>query len=282
MLKRIQGSGTHLSTELRGHADKITAVALVCPDFADSFGVKFIGSLEEALARRDTLMVLKINKNPLEDDKALLELMQKGINNFVVWPSGRTELNSVCYRLRALGANMVFFDRVIPEGYADFVGLDNVDAVIRLLEHARSRGGKRFTFLSLAGITGDSTEIRRKAFVDWCEAYNAEYDIFDECISTANSEFIHAMLEKHAEEEQRRAYICVNDYTALYLAERLENTGLLYSIDGLITENSSGIISMVQPVAELAEKAVELIFEQQELGDKWKARKVILKGEIIE
>ena len=282
LLRRIRGSGTHLSTELRGHTDPITAVALVCPDFADGFGMKLVSLLEEALARRDTLMVLKINKNPLEDDKVLLDLMHKGINNFIIWPSGRTELNAVCYRLRALGANMVFFDRVIPEEYADFVGLDNIDAVVRLLEHAAGRGVRKFTFLSLAGITGDSTALRRQAFIDWCEANTMEYDLFLEFSRAEIKNGIRRMLAGHSEDKVRRAYICVNDFTALLLAENLVNPRLIYSIDGLVAENLAGIISMAQPVSELAEKAVELIFEQQRLGDSWKAQKVILKGEIIE
>ncbi len=282
LLRRVRGSGTHISTELRGHTDPISAVALVCPDFNDSFGVKYIIALEEALAQRNTLMVLKINKNPREDDKVLLDLMHKGINNFIIWASGLTELNSMCYRLRALGANLVFFDRVMPEGYADYVGLDNADAINKLLAHARLRGAEAFTFISLAEIVGDSTEMRRKAFVQWCEAEGFEYDMFLSYNRMEDKHCIRDMMDRHIGEDRRRAYVCVNDLTAQQVVSIYPDLEYVYSIDGLLAGNNYGIITVAQPVAELTAKAVELIFEQQQLGDAWKARKVILKGELIE
>lgn len=282
LLKRIRGSGTHISTELRGHSEPITAVAFVFPDFCDKFGMKFIASLEDSLAKRGTMLVLKLSKNPRKDDNILLDLMQKGINNFIIWPSGYTELSSVCYRLRALGANIVFFDRVVPEGYADFVGINNQDAVTSLLEHAKNRSIQDFTFLSLEEIVGDSTENRKLAFIEWCENNKFKYDVFQSLDRNRNKDCLKGMLNKHKSENCRRAYVCVNDLTTLQLIAMDADLESIYSIDGLVAGNIPGIITLKQPLEEMANKAVELIFEQQELGDKWKAKQVILKGELIE
>ncbi len=282
LLKRVRGSGTHISTELRGHSEPITAVAFVFPDFCDKFGMKFILALEESLTKRGTMLVLKLSKNPRDDDNILLDLMQKGVNNFIIWPSGYTELSSVCYRLRALGANIVFFDRVLPEGYADFVGINNQDAVTVLLDHAKNRAIQDFTFLSLEEIVGDSTENRKLAFIEWCENNKFKYDVYQSLNKKMNQNCVKGMLKKHSGKKCRRAYVCVNDLTTLQLIDIEPSLEYIYSIDGLVAGNIPGIITLKQPLEEMANKAVELIFAQQELGNKWKARQVILKGELIE
>ncbi len=282
LLKRVRGSGTHISTELRGHSEPIQTIALLCPDVYDKFGMKFLVALEKAIAQRNVLMVLKITNNLDTDDTILLDMMQRGINNFIIWPTGNSDLSAVCYRLRALGANLVFFDRIVPEGYADFVGLDNKDAMVRILEHARVHNAETYTFLSLSDIVGDSTFERKQAFIEWCELHNFDYDIFYTDTLQEDKTCIINMLDKHMVDERKRAYVCVNDYTALQLVNICLPFGLLYSIDGLIAGNSHGIITMSQPLDEMAHIAVELLFEQQQQGDKWRARKVILKGELIE
>lgn len=281
LLKRIQGSGTHISNRISGYSGSIKAVAIICPDI-DRFGLTFISALESALAERDTMMILKINKKPEDDDKVMLELMQKGINNIIIWASGCSELTSVCARLRALGANIVFFDRVLPGKYADFVGLDNKDAFVRILEHARERSAEVYTFLSLAGIVGDSTESRKVAFIEWCEANSYVYDLFVSDKNESDSDYIAEMLLNHKGDRSKRAYVCVNDHTALSLIEKCNELEMVYGIDGIATNNKYPIITVMQPFEEMARKTVELIFQQQQLGDKWKAKEVILKGELIE
>ena len=283
ILKRQQGSGTHINPTFQGNTKKATAVALICSE-ADIFGMEFILAMEQALAKRDTMMIFKMSQNPATEETLMLELMKKGINNIIIWPSGHNDLHTACKRLRALGANIVIFDKIKPRKYADYIGLDHEDAIEKLLEHARINGAKIFSHISLADQQNiHSVKSRVDAFINWCEEKQLPYDIH--YISLKDSELqkkFETIIKTCQKDSKPRAYICVNDISALKLKEVHENLELVYGIDGIASPVCDGIITFIQPLEKMANKAVDLIFDQQRLGNKWKAKQIIMKGDLID
>lgn len=284
ILKRTQGSGTEISTALRGNSAAPREVALVSARL-DRFSVEFVAAMEAALRARDVLLVLKITDSPQAEEEAVLDLMACGVRNLVIWPQGGGRLPELARRLRVLGANLVFFDRMLPGESADFVGLDNAAAMRLLLDHAQSAGCRRMVFVGHAGLNVDSDRLRRESFERLCKERGLAYEL---CALPWEGERQAAARDLlHAQRAVNKscvpaAYLCVNDSLALELRAADAAVPHLYGIDGFVNPARDRIVTVQQPLDTLAQETVALLFRQQKLGDKWKSKEVLLKGRLLE
>lgn len=281
VLQRTQGSGTAISTALRGNSAPPREVALVSAQL-DRFSVEFVAAMEAELRERDVLLVLKLTDSAQGEEQAVVETLAKGVFNLVVWPQGGGRLPELARRLRVLGANLVFFDRVFPGPGADFIGLDNADALRRLVEHALAAGCRRLVFVGHSGLAVDSDRARRESFTELCSGAGAECELRELPWAGDQRRAAAALLRKRRGEKERTAFICVNDSVALALRAVAPRLPHLYGIDGLADPRADRIVTVRQPLREFARGAVRLLFEQQKLGERWQAREVLLKGELLE
>ena len=125
IVQREQGRGTFVARTAGGSAHNKDTIALLT-SIRDAFSLEFLAAVEQAVARADAMLVIKLTEeDPAREEAAAIELVAKGVRNLIVWPSGRGLAEETFRRLRVLGTNMVFFDRVLPGDYADYIGLDN-------------------------------------------------------------------------------------------------------------------------------------------------------------
>ena len=103
-----------------------------------------------------------------EQSRAALRLAAGGVRNIVVWGVDRKLDFGLFHRLRVLGVNQVFFDRILPGEFADYVGLDNRGALETLIDCAVKDGAADFIFLDAAGLDVDSQRERRESFIAAC------------------------------------------------------------------------------------------------------------------
>ena len=169
-----------------------------------------------------------------------------------------------------LGVNMVFFDRIMPGDYADYVGLDNADAMAKLFAYAVAQ--HRLVdpvFVTHSDLKADSDKLREQAFLKNCAARGLSGRI----VALPQKAPIKPMPAWFSRDS---AVFCVNDAMALRLRPYLKKQ-LLLGIDGL----TATIPSCVQPMEKMAQTAVRMLLAQQKKGTHWRARRELHKGDLI-
>ena len=251
-------------------------------DEPDPFALEFIQALETSLNAQDALRILKITEQaPRKEEEAAIDLVGKGIRNLVIWPSGGGFPTDTFRRLRIVGTNMVFFDRMLPGRYADFVGLDNRHAVVTLLKEALRNGRERFLFISHKGLEADSDRQREEAFRLYCEQEGLPHRL----VRVPWRGDVSGAIRRHRRawfvEAKNQAVICVNDAVALHVRSAGGGKIDVYGIDGLPEARAAGIPTCEQPMKAMARKAIELLWAQQQQSTKWMARQVYCRGRLI-
>ncbi len=267
ILERRQGSGTYVAQHQGANRNSGKLIALLI-SVGDLFTLDFIRAMEKEVSAAGGLMVLRLtDDSPELEEATAIDLVGNGVSNLVVWPSGRAFHAETFARLRVLGTNMVFFDRMIPGDYADYVGLDNRDALKQLFQHAGAV--RKPLFVSHADVAHDSDQAREQAFAQECERRGIPAALIR--LSQAGAV---ALPEDWPDYD---AIFAVNDAMALRL---LPYAGArpVFGIDGLSRE----IVSYRQPMRLLAQKVVKLLFKQRDAADEWRPTRLFIKGEISE
>jgi DNA-binding LacI/PurR family transcriptional regulator len=281
VLDRARSRGTRISSTPRGNPRQTDLVALLTP-LKDPFALEFIDSLEKALAEEDALLVLRItDDDPKKEEEAVIEIVGKGVRNVVVWPSRRGFAFETFTRLRILGVNMVFFDRVFPGAIADFIGLDNAHAIASLVDLAVSEGKTDMVFVSHEGLEADSTRVREEAFLSVCHKRKLANRIVRLPWRGDTVNRLRENKDLWFPRPTVHAALCINDVAALTVRSVMGPDLAVYGIDGLPQATAAGIPTYQQPMREMAAGAIRLLSEQQKKGEKWKARRVYCKGQLL-
>lgn len=270
ILQREQGRGTFVATHSGGNPESGGQIALLT-SVSDPFALEFIRAVEKELTAADLLLILRLtDETPEKEEEAAVELVGKGVNNLIIWPSGHAFPAKTFERLRVLGANMVFFDRMIPGAYADYVGLDNDDAMSQLFEYAAGHDLNRPVFVTHSDLNADSDQLREQAFLKQCSRRGLNGKV----IALPRQGLSDRLPEGIAPDS---TVFCVNDAMAARLKPLLKKQ-LLLGIDGL---PGTAIVSCKQPMAAMARAAVAALLRQQSKGPHWKAAKKFCQGELI-
>lgn len=280
ILERRQGHGTAIATGARGCTEDIRYVGLLTT--WGPFGTSFLRALEAGVSSSGALLVIRATDGRREDEEAAaMDLVAKGIRNLVVWLHGSDYRPTTYERLRVVGANMVFFDRVRPGAIADFVGMDNRDAVRLLIQRGLKDGCEGFDFVGYEKSCADSEAKRLEAFRSLC----AEKGIRHACYSIARNgemdEGLREVCSRGLGSERNTGIVCVHDSIALRTRAVLGSSARLYSIDGTPAAVAAGIATVEQPLARMATKALRLLWEQRAKGAEWRAREIQFKGRLI-
>jgi DNA-binding LacI/PurR family transcriptional regulator len=269
ILHREQGRGTFVRDHAEGNPRPCEAVGLLT-SVETHFSLEFIRAVEKSLSERDLLLVLRLNEDtPEQEEQAAIDLVGKGISNLIIWPAGQAFPEKTYLRLRVLGANMVFFDRMMPGDYADYVGLDNADAMDQLFAHADHAGLKQPVFVTHRDLTLDSDAMRLEAFQLNCRKRGLAGSVL-------RLPWRESLTAPPAEIARGSTVFCVNDAMADKLKPLLDGHAL-YSVDGF----SVDAVSCRQPMQEMAEAAVSMLERQQQKGRRWKATRKFCRGELI-
>ena len=281
ILERRQGHGTRISTAMRGHTGRIQRVALVASEIG-SFGLAFMRALEAEAAGIDALLIVRIAGGSTDQQEAaVIDLAARGIRNFVIWPGGGGCNLETFERLRILGTNMVFFDRVRPGRVADFVGLDNADAVRQLLKRACSEGCKALCFVGHQGSVGDSERERLDSFKRWCSKHGVRHADFNVAWGENPSETFLDVRRYGAERDCRTGLVCANDHLAMLAVQAIGTRMPVYGIDGRPEAIAMGVTTVRQPLERMARVALRLLRKQQSQGAEWRAREVCCRGRLV-
>ncbi len=283
VIERKPKLGTRVAESFKGNQQEIETVGVITT-LRDQFSRDFIEGVHEACSENDALVTLAIAETVSEQNKMALKLVAKGIRNIIVWGFDKSLDFKVFERVRALGINIVFFDRIIPGPFADFVGLDNKDAMKVIFDDAIKNGIDNFIYADVSGLNVDSNDERLKCFIQECKEGEFEYSKLAIPWQTEDNlepfNICREFFKKH-ECKKTTALVCLNDIVALSIFDTCPKKIKIYSIDGSSKAVNAGIISYLQPIRKMAVAAVKALERQQKTGEKWKAKKIRFKGKLL-
>ena len=276
ILTRGRGrAGTRISENFQGHAKTSRLVAVVST-LHNRFARSFIEAIQRQCLDHDLLAVLAVTpERSAEQSEMALGMVTRGIGNLVVWGFGRDLDFQLFERLRILGVNQVFFDRVAPSGgFADYVSIDNQHAVRTLLKYAISSWRpRRIVGIDIGELEIDSS-IERRAELD-CECRRHGLPVDWRFLSWRSQENDRSILQKNLRAGD--VVFAVNDTMALRVRRCLPDMNIL-SVDGTPEAQAANIVSYHQPIDRLAETGVSALLRQRQDGMNWKAGVFRVRG----
>jgi DNA-binding LacI/PurR family transcriptional regulator len=279
---RRPSAGTRVSSSFGGASGEGDGQVAVLASLRDPFALDFIAKVNALCDEADLVNVLAVTEGSGEAQaEKAVSLAAKGVREMIVWGLDRSFDLSIYERLRVLGVNLVFFDRVEPGPSADYVGLDNADAAKHIARFAKEEGAVSAVYLDYATLDADGNRARREAVKEAFARLKTPFLALETPYPARPKEMkaLAAALNASGAPAPRAA-VCVNDALALALEPHLEDSVKLYSFDGSEEAFENGIASYSQPVHEMAAACVKLLEEQRRLGPKWRAGRHLFKGSL--
>ena len=281
ILVRRQGSGTTVATHLQAATEPMREAALVT-SVIEPFELAFLRALEAELSLRGILLVIRMTgEAPDREEQAAIDLVSHGVRNLIVWSGGTAFPRETFHRLRVLGVNTVFFDRVLPGDVADFVGLDNAAAMRDLFGHAVKRQPREAVFVTHEGLSADSNREREESLRALCTEANIPCTLHRVPFTGDRKAAFGRLRAFLTPDRADTAVFCVNDHLAVQARAILGADAAIYGVDGLPAAREAGIVTVEQPLPDMASALVECLINQSEAGSAWQARVRRFAGNLI-
>lgn len=281
IITRRPSAGTCVSEVFTGNTNTIDSIAIIAT-LKDPFSVDFIDAVNRICSDDDILNILGIaEEEPEEQAKMAIRFAARGIKNMIVWGFDKRFDFKIFERMRVLGINMVFFDRIIPGAFADYVGLNNHDAINMLFKKALQEKPEKCIFFDISGLFIDTNDERKNTFIELCRKHRLPYELCSVPRHARYHNFESAAKDFMCEAgHEKTAVFCVNDTVATSLFSHVPADLKIYSIDGTETAREMGIISYRQPIRKMAAATIAALKIQQRLGAGWRAKQYYFKGDI--
>ncbi len=280
IIERIQGSGTRVALEYGARTGNMDIITLVAPA-QNAFFSRFIDAFQTTAEEMDSLVLFKQKSSRQSLEECLFRIYEKDLRNVVLWLEDMEISYEALRKLRGLGMNIVLFDSIRKNSYADAVCLDNRGAVRRLMECLQNAGCKRPVLVSWEDFaSGSSVQIREQEFQKLCP----------------EGTIVRVPREYHNHLDR------LNQQTVEGYLKQLEGCdGVLYAVGELASpfEQVAALKNMVHPVAMIDEapgvfatqtftvdqdfqgmstRIFSCLKRQNEKGSAWKAKVYQVKG----
>ena len=174
----------------------------------------------------------------------------------------------------ARNAPLVLIDRELPGVEADYVGVTNREGTINAVKHLIDLGHRRIAYVTRSEPINTVQE-RLQGYIAALRA-NFEPGCFEMVVAVpsgidyTNWPAFDAILQLPAD-ERPTAMVCVNDYEAIHVAERLLAHGLrvpedvsIIGCDNIITKlpNGVGLTTIAQPFEQIGAEAAKLFLRR--------------------
>lgn len=282
IIVRKRPSGTYVADTFQAHCGDLTGIGLITT-LPHEFSGSFVEAVSNCCETEDILLALGIPKPDTAEAQLKIaeRMVSRGIKNLIVWGAEKTSGMQIFERLRILGVNLVFFDQVIPGNYADYVGLDNFHAISTLFDQAVKRGCEHFIFINFEGMNIDSNQEREAAFLKKLQESGCSGEVRYlpvNCDNLCRREFTAKLLR---DTTAKSAIIGTNAPIMQTLFHQEVAHPALFCVDHLPQLRELNITGYAQPIAEMAQCAVQMLKNQCRKGKKWHSVHQRFTGEMI-
>lgn len=286
LIAGIPRQGTVIASREGGFSGSLDLIALVAAA-QEPFFAMFMQYFEGAAEDNGSLMLFKqdFRGDAYQSEELFYRLYQRNIRNIVMWPQ-TTEIDfELLKRLRAVGMNFVFFDQCFDSPVADYVLLDNEQAVTSLYDRMRASFDGDVLYIGYANLDLPSAVIREQAFV---QASGDRGRVCHIPWLSNNEREVYNLLDRLREEGALPAGIIGNcGGVGLAAARYLREHGLegpacpVATVDYMPEMDDYPMLAVEQPMAQLAEKAYQRLVVQNNQGASWQAATHQLQGKIV-
>lgn len=275
---RRQGHGTRVKLLRSGFSGPMNIIVVIAPA-ENPFFSSFISNFEACAEPHDALVVFKAaGKQSMED--ILFRFYERNIRNAVIWPYDEIIDVDAFARLRGLGMNLVFFDRVVNSGAADYVSVDNAQAVSAMHAWLRAKCRGDIAYIGWQNDVISSNRERESAFdeiagsdlvyrLPWKRERDVDSDVAD--------------LVKGIPPGVD-GVICGNGVigiAAKKCVNILRKNIRVVCIDDLPGAEALSLTTYIQPMDKLANAVYRRLVLQSEKARAWKPKTIYIKGEIV-
>lgn len=265
-------------------------IGIVIPELITSFYVDFITNVQSIVYEKGYQITLAICNEDPDIERENLQMMQDNqVEGILISACHNTKNIDIYESLMEKGIPLIFFDRTIDNLSTPKVKIDDYMKSFFLVEYLIRSGKKKIVHLAGPSFIQNTHE-RIRAYKDAMEKYNRPVD--PEFIIDSGVNFEHG--EKSMEDFMKKqipfdAIFCFTEMSALGAKSFLQK--LHYSIPDEIAIccMSGTVLSTLvhptltvveQPIKQMAEKSVELLFEKLDHPDAIN-REIILEAKMI-
>ena len=277
-----------VATNLRLNRTRI--IGIVVPELVTSFYVNFITRVQSIVYAKGYQVSLSIcNEDPDIERKNLQIMMDNQVEGILISACHNTKNIDVYKQLMEQGIPLIFFDRTIDDLSTPKVKIDDYIKSFFLVEYLIRTGRKKIVHLAGPSFIQNTHE-RIRAYKDAMDKFNLPYEpefIIDSGVNFEDGE--KSMEDFMKKQISFDAIFCFTEMSALGAKSFLQK--LRYSIpeDVAICCVSGTILSTLvhptltvveQPIEQMAEKSIELLFEKlsnPDIPDK----EIILESKMI-
>ncbi len=286
-----------VARSLRTH--RTATLGVVVSRLSGSFVARVSDSLEEAAREHGySLLLACAQQNPQRERLAVELFLEQGADGLIVMPCCSSRTNRDYYRgLLAQGIHLVFFDRSVPGVPADGVYTDNRTGGYLVGRHLADLGRRRLAFVTTTRPDRTATSVRdrlRGLNAALREAGASPAAVLGSGISDhlAEEEFgYQAMRDSLRQGEEIDGVFAVNDNTAVGVLHALQEGGLRLpeqvSVIGFDDQEFARyccppLSTVRQPMQEIGEAAVQLLFRRIQYEDKEDSpQRVLLEPRLV-
>ncbi|UUZ86724.1 GntR family transcriptional regulator [Paenibacillus sp. P26] len=280
LVVRIQGKGTFVSSELP--LPQITLpsdsagtsrglVGFIIPTMKTSVIQKLVDHVEYYLTQAGFQMLLRITReSSAEESRAIKELLDAGVQGFIVFPTEDEKYNESLLRLSLDKFPFVFIDRFLRNIDTYTITSDNLGGTYETVSYLLKKGHRRIALISPENANTtieDRTAGFEKAYIDhgvpidkslWC---HVPLDILR---SEKALDYIAEFLISH---RRLTATVTLSAEMAQLTSSALKSVGLEASPPELISFDDPGLPNIpyvMQDEKKMAEVSVSLLQQQME------------------
>lgn len=265
-------------------------IGLVVADITNPFSVAVLRGAEKACQEAGYLVMLfNLGNDGGREREAIEALASYQVEGFILNTLGADP--KAASEVARHGKPAVLVDRRHAEMKADFVSLDNADAVRKSVAHLLDQGYRELLYVT-EPVAGVSTRLEREA--SFRAQIAAQTDGVSGCVFEAGDQHAAALIEALRELRQRAgrrpaAVLCSNAVATLRVATALAQLGWRPGLDlGLVGFDETewaplvapGLTTIAQPTDDLGRVAASCLLERLQ-GRQLPPRQILLSGRLI-
>lgn len=263
-------------------------IGLVVADIANPYSVAVLRGAEQACREAGYLVMLfNLGNDSGREREAIEALAGYQVDGFILNTLGRGA--NVPDAVAAQGKPVVLIDRRHAGMQADFVALDNADAMAQLCRHLQAGGWQELLYVT-EPVAGVSTRRERAAAFGHCLATPVAGTVFESADGT-DAALVDALraLRRRAGTRRRPAVVAGNAVVTLRVAHAVRQLGWQFGVElgfaGFDDPDwaslvGPGLTCLAQPTDAIGQGAARCLIERLQ-GHAGPARRVLLQGQLV-
>lgn len=253
---------------------KQNLIAIVVPNM-DDYTSGIIAQVEQAAEQLDYEVLVKISRNPSDEDKILKKLVDvTKVSGIIIFPKNSIACSDEVLRLKLLRFPLVVIDRLFREIEIDSVYHNHYEGCYNLTKYLIDRGHRYIGFVSGRLVLSTSREERYQGYIQCLMDYsvpvnirNIHLEVSEDLDGEVNSDLVGFLNQNKG----MTAIVCSDDYIAARLMRAAYHLNLTIPDDlSLVGFSDIQFSSMLpvplttarQSVEKLAHSSVKLLVDR--------------------